>query len=159
MLCMLTAERYTMADAQRDYADSYTLSGCGGNRGPIFCGVYVRVLAQCTVGSGDRCPGGSGANGNTDPTLCDGAPVYQHSDGRVLLRLSEGGGTSTQWIVSGQTSLSDCMFHGSGNIPPAEPHSSSSGRPGYAPTAVAYGEFSDGSYGDTAIVVATGGGR
>ena len=95
---------------QELYADSYTLSGCHYDD---LCGVFTRVEAHCATGSGARCPGGASAAGNADPTLCDGAPVYQQTSGwvlRVLLRLSEQGG-GTRWYVSQPPSLDDCEFH------------------------------------------------
>ncbi len=110
-----------MANAQRpDYAESYTLSGCGNEP---YCGVFTRVQAQCTAGSGDFCPGGAAANGNTDPTLCDGAPVYvksperRHGNSYLLVRDSYDG-----WIVveimdesDVDSVLNDCDAMGWGN--------------------------------------------
>ena len=148
-----------------DYADSYTLSGCHSN---FFCGVFTRVEAHCAAGSGARCPGGASAAAvNADPALCDGAPVYEKvgtlagtSENLVLFRQSEGGGT--RWLVSSSSSLSDCTFHGAfdghmdcgrgcprGDLNP--------GRPGYAPTAPAYGQWSTPHYHESISVVAGGG--
>jgi hypothetical protein len=65
------------------FAESYTVGGCAD--AAAHCGVYRRVAAHCH--SGDRCPGGPGDHGNTDSTLCDGAPVYQRDpNGPVLYR-------------------------------------------------------------------------
>ena len=123
--------------------------------------------AHCAAGSAARCPGGVSANGNTDPTLCDGAPVYQNgggfNGGYVLLRVSEDGGT--RWYVSDPACLADCEFHGyysgeseSGNLPGYIPRSDlSPGRPGYAPTAPAYGQWSTPSSHESISVVAGGG--
>eukprot|EP01043_Picozoa_sp_COSAG02_P056238 COSAG02_NODE_6641_length_3441_cov_5.384201_3_plen_156_part_00 len=97
------------------YADSYTLAGCSN---PNDCGVFKRVLAHCA--SGDHCPAGQYANGNTDPTLCDGAPVYQKSSddveggGRVLFRKYDPSSHITQWWVApaGSYVLAYCDLHG-----------------------------------------------
>lgn len=97
-------------------ASSYTLSGCDA---AASCGVFVRVPARCTDATYGRCPGGEYANGNTDPALCDGAPVYQQpgDGGLVLLRVQEcvpriTGSPScssyTQWLVLDSSALADC---------------------------------------------------
>ena len=151
MLCPCCTQR-------PDYADSYTLSGCRDDR---FCGVFTRVEVHCAAGSGARCPGGAPAAGNADPTLCDGAPVYQNGDGRVLLRLSEQGG-GTRWYVSDDDALGDCDLHcgscdlnyGLDNYPYSD---SKPGRPGYAPTAPAYGQWSTPQFHESISVVAGGG--
>lgn len=67
--------------------------------------------AHCT--SGDRCPGGRYANGNTESTLCDGAPVYQRDagggdDGPVLFRMYSNPLPRTGWFVSSSDRLADC---------------------------------------------------
>ena len=98
------------------FAESYTVEGCSD---PAHCGVFRRVDAHCTTGSYDRCPGGEHANGNSDETKCDGAPVYQ--------RVGEGGGVDgggpvlyryygngyTAWYVGPSDALADC--DGGGN--------------------------------------------
>ena len=87
------------------FAENYTLSGCGLS--DRFCGVYTHVPAQCTAGP--HCPGGDLANGNTDRTLCDGAPVYASDvhGGWVLLRSYEGG--RSRWAISQRNALSTCL--------------------------------------------------
>ena len=139
------------------YADSYTLSGCGDNNIGYQsepCGVFTRVEAYCAAGSGARCPGGALAAGNADPTLCDGAPVYQNAHGYVLLRLSEGGGT--RWYVTHEH-LYDCDF--GDDCPDCDYRSDlNPGRPGYAPTAPAYGQWSAPRFPES-ISVVVGGGR
>ena len=100
------------------YNESYTISNCSN---PSHCGVFRRVAARCTAGSSDFCPGGEDANGNTDPTLCDGAPVYQLflpedgsgaaggcSNGAVLRRQYFMG--QTAWYISPSKCLADCCF-------------------------------------------------
>ena len=66
------------------------------------------MLASCT--SGYRCPGGDGANGNVDPTLCDGAPVYQRggATGPVLFRSYDETRAGTQWVVAPTDRLANC---------------------------------------------------
>eukprot|EP01046_Picozoa_sp_COSAG06_P055111 COSAG06_NODE_10022_length_1766_cov_132.211758_2_plen_209_part_00 len=88
------------------FDDIYTVTGCSDES---RCGVFTRVLASCA--SGHYCPGGDYANGNTDPTLCDSAPVYQEGGpgGPVLYRryyASDGG--STYWAVGPSDRLNDC---------------------------------------------------
>eukprot|EP01043_Picozoa_sp_COSAG02_P028361 COSAG02_NODE_1715_length_11211_cov_8.483801_8_plen_692_part_00 len=97
------------------FAESYTVSGCSN---PVHCGVFRRAVARCTAGR--YCPGGDLANGNTDPRLCDGAPVYQKvvadggGDGPVLYRFynSPGGphGSEeyTAWFVGPSNALTSC---------------------------------------------------
>ena len=134
-----------------DYADSYTLRGC---HDAAYCGVFARAEARCATGSGARCPGGASAAGNADPTLCDGAPVYQQTGGGyVLLRLSEQGG-GTRWHVSGSSALGDCEAYVSDYYPRSDLNP---GRPGYAPTAPAYGQMSTPEYHESISVVAGGG--
>jgi hypothetical protein len=94
------------------YADSYTLAGCSN---ADHCGIFTRVPAHCTSPDSIFCPGGEFAHGNTDPTLCDGAPVYQKggsgSGGPVLLRYYDGG-TFTSWIVAGGSfALEYCNYN------------------------------------------------
>ena len=137
-----------------DYAASYTLNGCHDG---FFCGVFTRVEARCAAGSGARCPAGASAAGNADPTLCDGAPVYQQQtdDGPVvLLRVSEQGG-GTRWYVSDSEALGDCERHFTQGLPRSDLNP---GRPGYAPTAPAYGQWSTPDS-HVSISVVAGGGR
>ena len=122
-----------------------------------MCGVFTRVEAHCAAGSGARCPGGASAAGNADPTLCDGAPVYQNGDGQVLLRQSEGGGT--RWYVSPANSLADCEFHGVPFMAQVPRSDLNPGRPGYAPTAPGYDHWSIPEYGTVSYSVVAGGGR
>jgi hypothetical protein len=86
------------------FAEQYALSGCAdGDQ----CGTFSRVVARCATG--DYCPGGRYEySGNTDRSLCHGAPVYQHgaADGLVLLRAAERGGT--HWIVTDGSALASC---------------------------------------------------
>ncbi len=95
------------------FAESYTVEGCSN---PAHCGVFRRVDAHCTDPYGyGHCPGGEYANGNSDETKCDGAPVYQ--------RVGEGGGVDgggpvlyrtyysgdyTYWYVGPSDRLADC---------------------------------------------------
>ena len=143
MLCPCCTQR-------PDYAASYTLSGCHDN---IVCGVFTRVEARCAAGSGARCPAGASAAGNADPTLCDGAPVYENAGGYALLRVSEQGG-GTRWWVRDSSSLDDCEFHGNQYYPRSDLNP---GRPGYAPTAPAYGQWSSPASHESISVVAGGG--
>ena len=71
------------------FAEAYTLSGCANGD---HCGTFRRVAANCA--SGYHCPGGAGDNGNTDRSLCAGAPVYQRggAEGPVLYRVEESDG-------------------------------------------------------------------
>ena len=106
----------TILRAGLAYADSYTLAGCTT---ATHCGVFTRVPARCTPGSSARCPGEGYARGNTDPTLCDGAPVYQKGGagtGPVLLRVYDGcskcGGTeSTRWFVTDNVDAALAQCH------------------------------------------------
>eukprot|EP01046_Picozoa_sp_COSAG06_P059670 COSAG06_NODE_12422_length_1384_cov_2.027237_1_plen_163_part_00 len=93
------------------FAESYTVEGCSN---PAHCGVFRRVDAHCDTGSG-WCPGGSMANGNSDETKCDGAPVYQRvgegggvdGGGPVLYRYYHSG-DYTYWRVGPSDVLADC---------------------------------------------------
>jgi hypothetical protein len=119
------------------FAESYTVEGCFD---PAHCGVFRRVDAHCTDTSTsyNHCPGGDYANGNSDETKCDGAPIYQRvgegggvdGSGPVLFRYHYGSGTF--WIVGTSDRLADCVGYGyleSGSIP---------GATGGAPTAPGY---------------------
>ena len=110
------------------FDDTYDVAGCSN---PAHCGVFTRVPASCT--SGYWCPGGRYANGNTDPTLCDSAPVYQEGGpgGPVLYRAYFGDG-DTQWTVGPSVALNDCRPNG------YLVSDSNPGRPGGAPTAPGY---------------------
>ena len=115
------------------YADSYTLAGCSD---ADHCGVFTRVPAQCTSGHG-WCAGGElGKSGETDPTLCDGAPVYQKggsgSGGPVLFRFGDmRDGPGSKWMVSSAEAIDTCFWSGGapylqsdytwGRFPPAAP--------------------------------------
>ena len=88
------------------FYESYTISGCSNSE---HCGVFTRVSANCTSGT-RGCPGGSDENsGSTDPSLCHGAPAYQHGgdDGPVLYRWMWGDGR-TDWYVTDSSALEDC---------------------------------------------------
>lgn len=154
----------SVINMQAVYPDSYMLV-CDGSTG-FSCGVYTRVPARCIAGSGDRCPGGQYANGNTQPTLCDGAPVYQNQVpyGPVLFRYFDG--TGTQWHVSVSDVLMDCDIHHSTiGIPGCQGHQCyddlesnvNLGRTGYPLTAPAYGQYT--SRGGSHINVIAGGGQ
>ena len=79
------------------------MTGCSDES---HCGVFSRVPASCA--SGNFCPGGRWANGNTDPTRCDGVPTYQAGGpgGPVLYRFYYSG--STYWRVGPSGRLNDC---------------------------------------------------
>ena len=95
------------------FAEAYTLSGCSDLD---HCGVFRRVAARCA--SGGRCPGGWGEfsefSGSTDPSLCNGVPVYQKGggDGPVLLRYEHSGSFRsdgyTLWSVGDSSALETC---------------------------------------------------
>jgi hypothetical protein len=80
--------------------------------------VFRRVDAHCTDTSHGHCPGGRYANGNSDDTKCDGAPVYQRvgegggvdGSGPVLYRYYDGG--TTYWLVGPSDRLADCVGFG-----------------------------------------------
>eukprot|EP01046_Picozoa_sp_COSAG06_P002640 COSAG06_NODE_95_length_24425_cov_882.571035_17_plen_158_part_00 len=124
------------------FAESYTVEGCSN---PAHCGVFRRVDAHC--GSGYRCPGGARANGNSDETKCDGAPVYQRvgegggvdGGGPVLYRVYNGG--YTFWRVGPSDALATCVYGGSDYLSLG----SNQGPTGGAPTAPEY-SAGDGSY-------------
>jgi len=153
----------TILRAGLAYADSYTLAGCAD---AAHCGVFSRVPARCTGSGSDYavCPGGELAHGNADPTLCDGAPVYQKGGagggGPVLLRSWAGGGGGTRWYVASDAddALARCEYYGN-----VYRESDSNPQPlGSAPTAPAYsaGGWSERSpNGNRPIRVTAGGGR
>ena len=125
------------------FAESYTVEGCSN---PAHCGVFRRVDAHCTDTTYGHCPGGDYANGNSDDTKCDGAPVYQ--------RVGEGGGVDgggpvlyrfyygyTEWDVGPSDRLADCYADGYSYLRLG----SNQGPTGGAPTAPEY-SAGDGSY-------------
>jgi hypothetical protein len=81
------------------FAESYTLDGCAD---PVsHCGEYRRVAAACV--DSDHCPG--------DPSMCDGAPVYQRAGevgGPVLYRFHYSDGGTRWWVGVSSTALSTC---------------------------------------------------
>ena len=111
--------------------------------------MFRRVDAHCTTGSHSHCPGGYDANGNSDDTKCDGAPVYQRvgegggvdGGGPVLFRFYYDG-SRTAWFVGPSARLADCY----GNyISDYLSLGSNRGPTGGAPTAPEY-SAGDGSY-------------
>ena len=121
---------------RQGYASAYTISGCSD---PADCGVFSPVPAHCTNNRRGRCPGGVNANGNTDSSLCDGAPIYQRADGtHVLYRgnLTSSSYIYTVWYVADSTALDDCW--GSTYQYPYLDSDQKSGRLGSAPTAPGY---------------------
>ena len=91
------------------FSDTYTLSGC---KTPEYCGVFRRVAAHCTrTDIGALCPGSAGTRPSyTDPTTCDGVPVYQRegaAGGAVLYRFWSSGGYY-EWQVGSSDALRDC---------------------------------------------------
>ena len=118
------------------FAEQYTISGCADGD---HCGTFSRVLANCA--SGDYCPGGWGEHsGNTDRSLCHGAPVYQHggAGGPVLFRSEDSVG-GTNWEVADSSVLEYC--DGQGNL---YIYSAINDQPGGGPpTAAAYGTGSN----------------
>ena len=108
------------------FAESYTVRGCSN---PAHCGVFRRVDAHCTDTTHGHCLGGQYANGNSDETKCDGAPVYQRvgegggvdGGGPVLYRWYQNG--NTYWRVGPSDALADCSngydypYLHSGSIP------------------------------------------
>lgn len=131
MLCVRIADMKGLTGL---YASSYIVSGCS-QRASSYCGVFTRVDASCAncMSNCNHCPGFDQANGNTDPTLCDGAPAYQKggTDGPVLYRVYENG--YTKWYLSSSNALESCY-----SFSPAYKSQSNHGL-GYAPTAPAYG--------------------
>ena len=103
--------------------------------------------AHCTDNAYGRCPGGDYANGNSDDTKCDGAPVYQRvgeggavdGGGPVLFRLYSSG--TTYWDVGPSDRLADCYDGGGVYLQLG----SNQGPTGGAPTAPEY-SAGDGSY-------------
>lgn len=121
------------------FDESYTITGCAI---PAHCGRFWRVAAHCTdtTSSVGNCPGQDSANGNTDPTLCDGAPVYQKPQGErsgegggpVLYRWFDGQG-GTRWFVGPADALENC--NGSGDYLDS---AAIVDQPGSAPTSTGY---------------------
>ena len=86
------------------FAEAYTLSGCADS---AHCGTFHRVAARCA--SGDHCPGGQYDYSGTDPSLCNGAPVYQKGSGDgPVLSLADWGGSGTRWVVTDSSALETC---------------------------------------------------
>jgi len=152
----------TILRAGLAYADSYTLAGCAA---AAHCGVFSRVPARCTDSGNARCPGGASAHGNADPTLCDGAPVYQKGGagggGPVLLRYWDGSSGTRWWVADdADYALARCSYSG------YYLRSDSNPQPlGSAPTAPAYSaggwseQLQHNSNGNRPIRVTAGGGR
>jgi hypothetical protein len=121
------------------FAESYTVEGCSD---PAHCGVFRRVEAHCTDNTYGRCPGGANANGNSDATKCDGAPVYQRvgegggvdGSGPVLYRWYNGGYDTTWWRVGPSDALAACDYYGNSYLRSG----SNQGPTGGAPTAPGY---------------------
>lgn len=135
------------------FEEAYAVHGCSI---PEHCGVFQRVAAHCTTGSGS-CPGGRFANGNNDPTLCDSVPVYQRqgSEGAAVILYRFFNGEDTVWYVGASHALTFCS---------AANYLESASSPAAAPTAPGY-SAGDGWYDDDSStrgaisVVATGGKR
>ena len=141
---------------RQGYSSTYTISGCSD---PADCGVFKLVPANCTDTYEGRCPGGRYANGNTDRTLCDGAPAYQSADGtRVLLRWYNSGPDYTAWWVADRSALDACL-----GAPDYLLSASNPGRLGSAPTAPGYSagdgwrDHNNGQFGAPIRVTAGGG--
>ena len=130
------------------FAESYTVEGCSN---PAHW--FRRVDAHCTDTSTsfNHCPGGDYANGNSDDTKCDGAPVYQRvgegggvdGSGPVLYRVYDG--SYTEWYVGPSDRLADCISGGYG-YPVYLRLGSNQGPTGGAPTAPGYS--AGGGWGD-----------
>ena len=110
------------------------------------CGVFRRVAAHCTDTTQGYCPGGVHAQPDyTDPTMCDGVPVYQREgglDAPVLYRIGSSG--FTYWIVGPSDRLGDCSDKGgyyTSKVLIGLPSPDES-----APDAVAYGWSDPGGY-------------
>ena len=148
-----------LVDAQRlDYADSYTVSGGRCEQGQQhlssedpdsadsgYCGVYTRVPANCT----SRSPAGRfcAVLFNADPTLCDGAPVYQMGGarGNVLFR------SDRYWLVTRpEAPLSSCWVGDGNHI-----NSQQGAIEGDVPTAPSYGGYTENNHQFDIIVTAT----
>jgi len=101
------------------------------------------VDAHCTATTG-YCPGGQYANGNSDDTKCDGAPVYQRvgegggvdGSGAVLYRYYSSG--NTDWKVGSSDALADCGGYGYSYSDVYLQLGSNQGPTGGAPTAPEY---------------------
>ena len=151
---MPTSQYPPLGSLTEGFEESYTVSGCSN---PEHCGVFQRVPAHCTASSGS-CPGGRFANGNTDPTLCDGAPVYQRQGdnggdaGVILYRFFNG--DDTVWYVGSSNALAYCS--GSNYL-------ESASAPAADPTAPSYsaggGWYDDDGSGRGSITITPGGGQ
>lgn len=150
----MTAQYPPLGPLQHGFAETYTVSGCST---PVHCGVFERVAAHCTSGSGS-CPGGRYANGNTDPTLCDGAPVYQRqgddNNGGATILYRFFNGEDTVWYVGSSNALTYCS---------AANYLESASAPGGAPTASGYsagaGWYDDDGSARGTISVSVGSGK
>lgn len=117
VIALCSVPEATLPPLPAGYATAYTISQsqsdsqsfqCGLDTG---CGTYRRVVAHC---------GGSAARCGADPTLCDGAPVYQLLDlrgtrGPVLYRMG------SSWAVGDSSVLVNCIARDSvilGSGPP-----------------------------------------
>ena len=115
--------------------------------------------AHCTDTTYGRCPGGDYANGNSDETKCDGAPVYQRvgegggvdGGGPVLYRYYYGSSGNTYWRVGSSGTLADC-----GNSDYYLFSGSNQGPTGGAPTAPGYSAGDGWTDVDTGYPYATG---
>ena len=146
------------------FAESYTVEGCSN---PAHCGVFRRVDAHCTDTTNGHCPGGEYANGNSDETKCDGAPVYQRvgeggavdGGGPVLYRWYYADDT-TQWSVGPSYHLADCWGYSNDYLRSG----SNQGPTGGAPTDPGYSagdgwaDFDANPYAYGTISVTAGGG-
>jgi hypothetical protein len=132
-----TGDRCTVPPLQPfppGFFESYTITGCSVSSS---CGLFTRVAARCTSGSG--CPGGPNENsGSIDSTLCHGAPVYQRGgdDGPVLYRWMWGDGR-TDWYVMDSSVLEDC-FGSTQHLHSIVSNEPNGGRLEEGPTALAY---------------------
>ena len=130
---MMMMDCYSQAMPPSSYPESYTLSGC---RVHSTCGTFTRTLAHCTNRHSDHCPGGKYDNGNTDPTLCDNAPVYRKGD-KVFYRIYIYGGT--EWHVGlADFILADCSGERDPGLGDPIHTGSHRGPTGYPPTADVY---------------------
>ena len=135
--------------------------------------MFRRVDAHCTDTYWGHCPGGANANGNSDDTKCDGAPVYQRvgegggvdGSGPVLYRYYYGSGI-TYWYVGPSDALAACYgnYVGNGYYYSYLQLGSNRGPTGGAPTAPEYSagggsdDYDTHPYAHGTISVTAGGG-
>ena len=126
--------------------------------------------AHCTDPAYTHCPGGQYANGNSDETKCDGAPVYQRvgegggvdGSGPVLYRIYSFG--ATYWAVGPSGALADCGY-GNDYLLYLRSLGSNQGPTGGAPTAPGYSagdgsvDYDNGAGGTISVSAGDGGGR